>query len=72
MPVLWKRIAVVIPFVAIIIDIMAWYVTKVVPGFAYVVVISGGLMGLSLWLQILLSGYQMWFLKGDKKGEINE
>ncbi|MCF6209029.1 MAG: hypothetical protein L3J61_06590 [Ghiorsea sp.] len=72
MPVLWKRIAVVIPFVAIIIDIMAWYITKVVPGFAYVVVFAGGLMGLSLWLQILLSGYQMWFLKSKVKGEGNE
>jgi len=72
MPVLWKRVAVVIPFVAVIIDIMAWYVTKVIPGFAYVVVFAGGLMGLSLWLQILLSGYQMWFLKGDVKGEEDE
>ncbi|MDQ6977521.1 MAG: hypothetical protein Q9M75_05360 [Ghiorsea sp.] len=72
MPVLWKRVAVVIPFVAIIIDIMAWYVTKVIPDFAYVVVFAGGLMGLSLWLQILLSGYQMWFLKSKVKGEGNE
>lgn len=69
MPVLWKRVIVVIPFVAVMLDIMAWYITKVVPSFAYVVVFAGGLMGISLWVQILLSGYQMWFLKTEGKGE---
>jgi len=61
MPILWKRIAVVIPFVAVLIDILAWYVTKIVPGFAYVVIIAGGLMGVSFGMQILVSVYQMWF-----------
>ena len=61
MPKMWKRVAVIVPFAAVLLDIMSWYVTKIIPGFAYVVVISGGLMGASLWLQILLSGYQMWF-----------
>jgi hypothetical protein len=66
MPVMWKRAAVMIPFVAVLVDILSWYVTKYVPGFAYVVILSGGLMGLSLWVQILLSGYQMWFTKALK------
>lgn len=56
-----KRVAVVIPFIAMLIDISSWFVTKVNPAFAYVVVGSGGLMGLSMGLQILLSIYQMWF-----------
>lgn len=72
MPRLLKRIAVIIPFMAVLVDILAWYVTKIIPGFAYVVIISGGLMGLSLWLQILLSGYQMWFLKSVETNETGE
>lgn len=56
-----KRVAVVIPFIAMLIDISSWFVTKINPAFAYVVVGSGGLMGLSMSLQILLSIYQMWF-----------
>ena len=60
MPVLLKRITVAIPFIAILLDIMSWYATKAIPGFAYVVVVAGGLMGISLTIQILVSLYQMW------------
>jgi hypothetical protein len=44
-----------------LLDVMSWFITKSIPQFAYVVIISGGLMGLSMGLQILLSIYQMWF-----------
>jgi hypothetical protein len=63
MPVLLKRITVVIPFLAMLLDIMSWYMTKIVPQFAWVVVISGGLMGISFTLQIVVSIYQMWFYR---------
>lgn len=56
-----KRVAVVIPFAAMLLDVMSWFVTKSIPAFAYVVVASGALMGLSMGLQILISVYQMWF-----------
>jgi hypothetical protein len=56
-----KRVIVAIPFVAMVIDILSWYVTTVIPWFAYVVVISGGFLGLSMAIQILVSLYQMWF-----------
>ncbi|OAI09604.1 hypothetical protein A1353_04645 [Methylomonas methanica] len=56
-----KRIAVIIPFLAMLLDIMSWFVTKNIAQFAYVVVLSGALMGLSMGVQILLSIYQMWF-----------
>jgi hypothetical protein len=62
-----KRVAVVIPFAAMLLDVMSWFITKSIPQFAYVVIISGGLMGLSMGLQILLSIYQMWFY--SKKDE---
>ncbi|MDT4331004.1 hypothetical protein ACQE3E_16690 [Methylomonas sp. MED-D] len=60
-----KRIAVVIPFVAMLLDVGSWFVTKHVREFAYVVVLSGALMGLSMGVQILLSVYQMWFYRRD-------
>jgi hypothetical protein len=58
---IFKRVAVVIPFVAMLMDVLSWFITKSIPSFAYVVVASGALMGISMGLQILLSIYQMWF-----------
>jgi hypothetical protein len=56
-----KRIAMAIPFAAMLLDVMSWFITKSFPEFAYVVVASGVLMGVSMAMQILLSIYQMWF-----------
>ena len=61
-----KRIAVVIPFVAMLLDVLSWFVTREISAFAYVVIFSGALMGLSMGLQILLSIYQMWFYPSSK------
>jgi hypothetical protein len=61
MNVIVKRIAVVIPFAAMLLDVMSWFVTKSFPEFAYVVVASGALMGVSMGMQILVSIWQMWF-----------
>ncbi len=58
-----KRVAVVIPFVAMLLDVISWFITKHIAEFAYVVVLSGALMGLSMGIQILLSIYQMWFYR---------
>lgn len=55
-----KRTIVAIPFIAMVIDILSWFVTTLIPWFAYVVVIAGGLLGLSMALQILITLYQMW------------
>jgi hypothetical protein len=60
-----KRIAVVIPFAAMLLDVLSWFITKRIEAFAYVVIFSGALMGLSMGLQILLSIYQMWFHSRD-------
>ncbi len=60
-PVWLKRVTVAIPFVFLLMDILSWFVTKVYPGFAYVVIANGALMGVSLIGQILVSLYQMWF-----------
>lgn len=56
-----KRIIVVIPFLSMLIDTMSWFITRTTPSFAYVVVASGAMMGLSMGAQIIISLYQMWF-----------
>jgi hypothetical protein len=55
-----KRVIVVIPFLSMLIDTLSWFVTRNNPSFAYVVVASGALMGLSMGAQIVISLYQMW------------
>lgn len=58
----WMKVAIVcIPFVAIVLDIASWYITKVFQPFAWVVIISGAMMGMSFGIQFLTSIYQMWF-----------
>ncbi|MBS4053114.1 MAG: hypothetical protein KGZ69_18200 [Methylomonas sp.] len=59
-PVWLKRLTIGIPFMSMLTDIFAWYLTRETPEFAYLLVLSGGLMGVSLNFQILLSLYQMW------------
>ncbi len=56
-----KRLIVVIPFLSLLIDTMSWFITRNYPNFAYVVVGSGAMMGLSMGAQIIISLYQMWF-----------
>ena len=58
----WQKITiVVVPFAAIAVDIFSWYLTKLFEPFAWVIIISGALMGLSFALQYFISLYQMWF-----------
>jgi hypothetical protein len=63
MPVMVKRTTVAIPFLAMLLDIFSWYATKFIPGFSYTVIIGGGLMTLSIGVQIVVSIYQMWLYK---------
>lgn len=60
----WLKITIiVIPFVSIIVDVSSWYITKIFEPFAWVVIGSGALMGISFGLMFLISIYQMWFYK---------
>lgn len=56
-----KCVVIAIPFLAIILDIASWYLTKLYVGFAWVVLISGLFMGLSFAFQWFVSMYQMWW-----------
>ncbi len=58
-----KRVYVALPFIFLLLDISSWFITKIIPEFAYVVVAAGGLVGVTFGLQILISLYQMWFYK---------
>ncbi len=58
----WVKCALIAtPFLAIVLDIGSWYLTKVYPPFAWVVMVSGALMGISFAVQWAISIYQMWF-----------
>ncbi|MEE8343513.1 MAG: hypothetical protein V3R51_06875 [Gammaproteobacteria bacterium] len=59
----FKALVISIPFLAIIADIASWYMTKVYEPFAWVVLVSGGLMGICFAIEWLISIYQMWFYK---------
>jgi len=58
-----KRTYVALPFIFLLLDISSWFITKIIPDFAYVVVGAGGLVGVTFGLQILICIYQMWLYK---------
>jgi hypothetical protein len=61
---LWiKCVVIVLPFLTILTDIFSWYLTKWFPGFAWFIIGSGALMGLSFTVQWVVSMWQMWFYK---------
>jgi hypothetical protein len=62
-PVWFKCVVVGLPFLAIAMDILCWYMTKLIPGFAWVVMGTGAMMGGCFGLMVLVSVYQMWFYK---------
>lgn len=59
----WKILWSVLPFVAFLVDVSGWFLTKLNPGFVYVVIVGGGLFVLSLAVMILYSLYEMWLLR---------
>ena len=62
-PVWFKVLVVVLPFVAVALDVSSWYFTKLYHPFALVVMGGGGLMGLCFAFMWVVSMYQMWFAK---------
>lgn len=60
-PVWFKCTVIVLPFVCLTTDIGSWYFTKLYHPFAWVVIVSGGLMALSFGYMWAVSMYQLWF-----------
>jgi hypothetical protein len=63
-----KSVLIALPFLAMLIDIGSWWLTKVSLVFAYAVVAGGIVMGISFLLQWLISAHQIWFLRAPPAG----
>lgn len=61
-----KRFIMAAPFVFLILDISSWYITKIFPNFAYLVIASGAVVGITFAFQLVVSLYQMWFYHPNK------
>lgn len=60
-PVWLKSLVVLLPFLCIAADVSSWYFTKLYSGFAWIVMIAGGVMAMSFAFMWITSMYQMWF-----------
>jgi hypothetical protein len=56
----WKVFWAVLPYVAFLVDVCGWFLTKSNPAFVYVVIVGGGLFVLGLVVMILYSLYEIW------------
>ena len=65
-----KCVLVAAPFVVLLTDVASWYLTKVWAGFAWMVIISGAIMGMSFAAMWVISMWQMWF--GKVPAEVSE
>jgi cytochrome c553 len=60
-PVWLKCSVIVLPFVALVLDVGSWYFTKIYHPFAWLVMLGGAFIGLSFAFMWLVSMYQLWF-----------
>ncbi|MBI5450566.1 MAG: hypothetical protein HY940_04330 [Gammaproteobacteria bacterium] len=56
-----KVTLILLPYLAVAVDILAWFLTKWDPHYAVTVVTAGVVLGGALAAQILISLYQMWW-----------
>ncbi|MBI3480674.1 MAG: elongation factor-1 alpha [Nitrosomonadales bacterium] len=54
------------PFAFLILDVAAWWLTKLNPNFAWLVILGGFGYSAASTLMIFSSLYQMWFMKGAR------
>lgn len=57
----YKCIAIGMPYLFLIVDIMSWWLTKLHPMFAWLVMLAGGGMAFSFVFMWLISILEMWF-----------
>lgn len=62
-PVWFKSLVIAVPFLTMITDVGSWYLTKLNTSFAWIIIGSGVLMGLSFAFQWFVSMYQIWFYR---------
>lgn len=63
-PCCFKYPAIVMPYLFLLIDIASWWLTKINPHFAWLVIIAGFGLGISFAYMWSVSMYQMWILGG--------
>lgn len=63
----YKYPAIVMPYLFLLIDIASWWLTKLNPHFALLVIFAGAGLGLSFAFMWSVSMYQMWILGGIRK-----
>lgn len=68
----WRGAILALPYLTIWADIGAWWGTKYVPSFAWVVVVSGAVMGLALAAQIFVPLWEMWLARLGAPAVIGE
>ena len=56
-----QPVVIAMPFLMMITDIGSWFLTKLNPGFAWIIIVSGGVMGISFAIEWCVSMYQIWF-----------
>ena len=61
-----KASAIVMPYIFLFVDIASWWLTKLSPHFAWLVIISGGMMALSFVFMWTVSMYEMWIMPWEK------
>lgn len=66
-PPVLKASAIVMPYIFLFVDITSWWLTKLSPHFAWLVIIGGGMMGLSFAFMWIVSMYEMWIMPWNKK-----
>jgi hypothetical protein len=59
----YKSIAIGMPYAFLIIDILSWWLTKLHPMFASLIMLAGGGMGLSFAFMWIVSIKEMWFME---------
>ena len=60
----FKYAAIVMPYLFLLIDIASWWLTKLNPHFALLVIFAGSGLGISFAFMWTVSMYQMWILGG--------
>ena len=63
-----KAILIFTPFGFLIVDVLSWWLTKLEPGFAWLVIIGGFGYSMASTVMIFSSLYQLWFLKKRAPG----
>ncbi|MDT4329643.1 elongation factor-1 alpha [Methylomonas sp. MED-D] len=66
-PCKYKYPAVVMPYLFLLIDIASWWLTKLNPHFALLVILAGAGLGVAFAFMWTVSMYQMWILGGVLK-----